>query len=56
MVSPRIFNQAVRRNAERFAADFVFKLTCDEIMTISQFVISSALLPSNLGKAIQGEL
>ena len=32
--------QAVRRNIERFPGDFVFILTRDEIMNISQIVIS----------------
>ncbi|MGD0625398.1 MAG: ORF6N domain-containing protein [Thermodesulfobacteriota bacterium] len=42
-VETRVLNQAVRRNAERFPGDFVFKLTRDEIIRISQFVISSDL-------------
>jgi hypothetical protein len=42
-VETRVLNQAVRRNAERFPPDFMFQLTRDEIMRISQFVISSDL-------------
>ena len=42
-VETRVLNQAVRRNAERFPSDFMFKLTRDEILRISQFVISSDL-------------
>ena len=42
-VETRVLNQAVRRNAERFPADFMFKLTRDEIVRISQSVISSDL-------------
>ncbi len=42
-VEPRVLNQAVRRNAERFPADFMFELTREEIMKMSQFVISSEL-------------
>jgi len=42
-VETRVLNQAVRRNAERFPPDFMFELTRDEIMRISQFVISSDL-------------
>jgi len=42
-VETRSLNQAVRRNAERFPADFMFELTREEIMRISQFVISSEL-------------
>ena len=42
-VETRVLNQAVRRNAERFPADFMFKLTRPEVLRISQFVISSDL-------------
>jgi hypothetical protein len=42
-VETRVLNQAVRRNAERFPADFMFKLTRDEVLRISQIVISSDL-------------
>ena len=42
-VETRVLNQAVRRNAERFPQDFMFALDRDEIMRISQFVISSKL-------------
>ncbi len=40
-VETRALNQAVKRNGERFPNDFVFELTREEIMRISQFVISS---------------
>jgi hypothetical protein len=40
-VETRVLNQAVRRNAERFPEDFVFSLTREEIMNLSQTVISS---------------
>lgn len=40
-VETRVLNQAVKRNAERFPADFMFALTREEVMRISQFVISS---------------
>lgn len=40
-VETRALNQAVKRNRERFPDDFMFQLTRDEIMNISQFVISS---------------
>jgi hypothetical protein len=36
-----VLNQAVRRNKERFPEDFMFSLTKQEILRISQFVISS---------------
>lgn len=40
-VETRVLNQAVRRNIDRFPSDFMFSLTRDEIMRISQIVISS---------------
>jgi len=40
-VETRVLNQAVRRNIDRFPPDFMFTLTRDEIMRISQIVISS---------------
>lgn len=42
-VETRALNQAVRRNAKRFPSDFMFPLTREEIMRISQSVISSDL-------------
>lgn len=42
-VETRVLNQAVRRNIERFPEDFMFTLTREEIMRISQTVISSAI-------------
>ena len=40
-VETRALNQAVCRNVDRFPEDFMFRLTREEIMRISQFVISS---------------
>lgn len=40
-VETRVLNQAVKRNVDRFPNDFMFSLTREEIMRISQFVISS---------------
>jgi len=40
-VETRVLNQAVRRNINRFPADFMFSLSREEIMRISQFVTSS---------------
>lgn len=40
-VETRVLNQAVRRNIDRFPDDFMFSLTREEIMRISQIVISS---------------
>ena len=42
-VDTRTLNQAVRRNIDRFPEDFMFALDREEIMRISQFVISSDL-------------
>lgn len=39
-VETRILNQAVKRNTKRFPPDFMFVLTREEIMNLSQFVIS----------------
>jgi hypothetical protein len=41
-VPTRVFNQAVKRNKERFPADFMFQLTEDEYASLrSQIVISN---------------
>jgi len=40
-VETRVLNQTVRRNIDRFPEDFMFRLTREEIMRISQIVISS---------------
>ena len=42
-VETRVLNQAVSRNIERFPKDFMFSLTREEIMRISQIVISSEI-------------
>jgi hypothetical protein len=42
-VETRALNQAVRRNRERFPADFMFVLTRQEIRNISQIVICSGM-------------
>ena len=42
-VETRVLNQSVRRNVERFPSDFMFELTRDEIVGISQFVTSSSV-------------
>ena len=39
-VETRVLNQAVKRNSKRFPPDFMFVLTREEIMNLSQFVIS----------------
>ena len=41
-VEPRVLNQAVKRNGERFPEDFMFQLTSDEFESLkSQFVTSN---------------
>lgn len=41
-VTTKAFNQAVKRNIDRFPKDFIFQLTADEALTIrSQFVTAS---------------
>jgi hypothetical protein len=40
-VETRALNQAVKRNFDRFPSEFVFQLTDDEILSISQTVTSS---------------
>ncbi len=42
-VETRVLNQAVKRNIKRFPEDFMFALTRDEIMNLSQIVISSKI-------------
>jgi hypothetical protein len=42
-VETRVLNQAVRRNRDRFPADFMFVLTREEIRNISQIVICSGI-------------
>ena len=42
-VETRALNQAVRRNQDRFPADFMFALDREEIRNLSQFVISSKM-------------
>lgn len=42
-VDTRVLNQAVRRNIKRFPDDFLFSLTRQEIMDLSQIVIGSRI-------------
>jgi len=52
-VQTRVLNQAVSRNIKRFPPDFMFELTRDEIMKISQIVTSSEIsLPDDSQKKI----
>ena len=40
-VETRVLNQAVKRNIGRFPDDFMFSLSREEILRISQYVISN---------------
>jgi len=52
-VQTRVLNQAVSRNIKRFPPDFMFELTRDEIMKISQILTSSEIsLPDDSQKKI----
>jgi hypothetical protein len=42
-VETRVLNQAVRRNLASFPQDFMFSLTREEILNLSQIVISSEI-------------
>ena len=42
-VETRVLNQAVKRNIKRFPSDFLFSLSREEILRISQIVTSSKL-------------
>jgi hypothetical protein len=42
-VETRVMNQAVRRNVKRFPEDFMFELTREEVLRISQIVTSSKI-------------
>jgi hypothetical protein len=48
-VETKVFNQAIRRNLNRFPGDFAFKLNREEVVNLrSQFVTSSSPLVSGL--------
>ncbi len=51
-VETRVLNQAVTRNLRRFPDDFMFELTRQEIMRISQTVTSSVAL--QFSKRVRG--
>lgn len=53
-VETRALNQAVRRNPERFPDEFMFALTREEILRISQIVISLKFSNSVLAFTEQG--
>ncbi len=52
-VETRVLNQAVSRNIERFPEDFMFSLNREEIMRISQIVISSKIKYAKRRSVIQ---
>ncbi|MEI7942156.1 MAG: ORF6N domain-containing protein [Candidatus Riflemargulisbacteria bacterium] len=44
MVETKVLNQAVKRNIERFPNDFMFQLSCEELLNWkSQFVTSNSI-------------
>jgi hypothetical protein len=55
-VSVKALNQAIKRNAERFPEDFVFRLTRSEFEDSlrSQFVTSSSASPTNRSQFATG--
>ena len=53
-VETRTLNQAVRRNLKRFPDDFMFEVTREEIMRVSQSVISLKFSNRVLGFTEQG--
>lgn len=55
-VETRVLNQAVRRNINRFPDDFMLTLTREEIMNLSQTVISSVIkhAPNVFVSTVQG--
>ena len=53
-VETRSLNQSVKRNIDRFPSDFMFNLTREEILGISQFVISLKFSKNVLAFTEQG--
>jgi hypothetical protein len=51
-VETRVLNQAVRRHAQRFPADFMFELNREEILGISQIVTSSGQAELKYSKSV----
>jgi len=51
-VETRALNQAVRRNVQRFPDDFMFELSREEIMRISQIVTSSDQAELKFSKSV----
>jgi hypothetical protein len=48
-VETKVFNQAIKRNKDRFPEDFAFQITREEVVNLkSQFVTSSASLGAGL--------
>lgn len=54
-VETRTLNQAVRRNIDRFPQEFMFALNREEIMRISQIVMSSDIKFSKSVRAFTQE-
>jgi len=51
-VETRVLNQAVRRNAQRFPDDFMFELSREEILGISQIVTSPGQAELKFSKSV----
>ena len=44
-VAPKVLNQAVKRNAARFPADFVFQLKLEEVVSLKSQTVTSSWGP-----------
>ena len=41
-VEPKVLNQAVKRNSERFPSDFMFQLTNQEVNNLKSQIVTSS--------------
>jgi len=53
-VEPRVLNQAVKRNAERFPPDFAFRLSRDEVAELRRSRSQSVILNWGEGTGRRG--
>ena len=51
-VSTKVFNQAVKRNQERFPDDFAFQLTAKEVVNLRSQFVTSSLQPIDVQKEV----
>lgn len=49
-VETKVFNQAVKRNAERFPEDFMFQLTLEELADLRSQIVTSNIPPGRGGR------